>query len=595
MALGGHSLDPGSLSEPLIELVARHAAELPSEPAYTYVDYSINPAGARRTLTWSQTHRRAKAMAATLREVIEPGDRVALLMPQGIEYITALLGALYARVIAVPLFSPDLPGHADRLVRAYADADAACVLTTNSALPHVERFLDGQSVPRPKEIILADDLDLSLGAGWQAEEISPDDVAYLQYTSGSTRAPAGVQITHRNITANALQTWAGYPDRGKPRESCMVSWLPLFHDMGLISVFALPIVHGNQSVFFDPVAFVMHPVRWLRLLSEYDDVVTAGPNFAYEYCVDRIPEADRAELDLSGVTVCLNGAEPIRPSTLSAFAEAFAATGLNPGAPTPGFGLAEATVFVSAKTSHDPPKVTAFDREALAAGTAIPVGDDAERASHLVSCGNPVGQLVAIVDPETRLEQPDGQVGEIWVNGPNVAPGYWRNPEKTAETFGATLEGVGGLPSGGWLRTGDFGIIHDRELYVTGRIKDLIIVDGRNHYPQDIEATTQEAHPGIRRDHVAAFAITGEPGEAGEQVVVVAERGRGAIVKDATEVAQVVRAAVSSGHELHVHDFVLVKSGGVPRTSSGKIARNACRQRYLAGELPVVGGKSTTN
>ncbi|MCO6009339.1 fatty acyl-AMP ligase [Actinoallomurus purpureus] len=578
MALNGRRLEPRSLDEPLIASVARRAAETPSVPAFTFVDYTADPAGERQELTWGQVHRRARAVAARLREVAEPGERVALLMPQSLEYLTTMIGAMYARLIAVPLFSPDLPGHADRLIRAYGDADPSVAVTTTAALPQVERFIDEQSAPRPKEVVLADAVDVSLAAAWTAEEIAPDDVAYLQYTSGSTRAPAGVQITHRNITANALQVWNGYEVR--PRETVGVSWLPLFHDMGLILALALPVVHGNHLVLTDPVAFVMEPLRWLELLSEHDDVITAGPNFAYEYCASRVTEEEKADLRLGGVRVALNGAEPIRPDTVKGFADAFGGAGLRSDAQSPAYGLAEATVYVASKTRGEP-RFTAFDRAALAEGAARP-GTDAV----LVSCGAPTGQFVAIVEPATRVELPDGRVGEIWVNGPNVSPGYWRNPDKTAEVFGAVLEDpADGLPAEGWLRTGDLGVVHEGELYVTGRIKDLIIVDGRNHYPQDVEVSAQQAHEGIRRDHVAAFAVSGEDGD---RVVIVAERGRRGKGVPAEEVARAVRSAVSATHELRVDDFLLVEPGGVPRTSSGKIARSACRERYLAGTLPVI-------
>ncbi|MEV0401863.1 fatty acyl-AMP ligase [Actinoallomurus sp. NPDC050550] len=587
MALIGRRVDSDALNEPLIASVARWAAEMPSAPAFTFVDYTENDrevgrgrsvGASTQTLTWGQVHRRARAVAARLREVAEPGERVALLMPQGLEYLTTMIGALYARLIAVPLFSPDLPGHADRLIRAYGDADPSVAVTTTAALPQVERFLDEQSAPRPKDVVLADAVAVSLAASWQGEELALDDVAYLQYTSGSTRAPAGVQITHRNITANALQVWTAYEAR--PGQTVGVSWLPLFHDMGLILSLALPLVHGNHVVLTDPVAFVMQPLRWLELLSEQDDVVTAGPNFAYEYCASRVTEEEKARLRLGGVRVALNGAEPIRPGTVMGFADAFGEAGLRSEAQSPGYGLAEATVYVTSKTRGEP-RFTAFDRAALTEGVARP-GTDAV----LVSCGTPTGQAVAVVDPETRAEAPDGRVGEIWVNGPNVSPGYWRNPEKTAEVFGAVLEApADGLPAEGWLRTGDLGVVHDGELYVTGRVKDLIIIDGRNHYPQDVEVSAQQAHEGIRRDHAAAFAVSGEDGE---RVVVVAERGRRGEGVPVEDIARAVRRAVNAVHELRVDDFVLVEPGGVPRTSSGKIARSACRERYLAGTLPVV-------
>ncbi|WP_255277854.1 AMP-binding protein [Actinomadura madurae] len=376
----------------------------------------------------------------------------------------------------------------------------------------------------------------------------------------------------------------------------LVSWLPLFHDMGLIATMALPLVRGDHAIYTDPVSFVMNPMRWLQLIASRPgkNVYTAGPNFAYEYVASMASPEKIAGLDLSGLTTCLNGAEPIRTSTLATFAEALAPAGLRPGAQAPGYGLAEATVFVTAAAEDVPPKVISADRDALTRGELrlrAGEGDEGdEGTSALVSCGRPSGQIVAIVDPETRAEQPDGRVGEIWVHGPNTASGYWRNSERSQDTFGGELAEPGGLPSGPWMRTGDYGVVHEGELYVTGRIKDLIIVDGRNHYPQDIEVTAQEAHPAVRPDHVAAFALTGEETE---RLVVVAERNRRVPLGrlDVDEVESAVRSAVNIEHEMSVHDFVLIEPGGVSRTSSGKIARAATRQRYLDGALPTTAAR----
>ncbi|NEA22983.1 fatty acyl-AMP ligase [Actinomadura bangladeshensis] len=589
MALGSllpELLPGGSGRTPLIERVARWAREKPDAPAYTYVDYSADPAGAHLTVSWAETDRRARAVAATLRRVSGPGERAALLLPQTLEYMMTMLGAMYAHVIAVPLFSPDLPGHADRLIGAYADAEPAVIVTTRNALPHVEKFLADHDVPQPKEIVFAEEIDPALADRWEDEPIGFDDLAYLQYTSGSTRRPAGVEITHGNVTANAAQLWAGWaPEKPNPE---LVSWLPLFHDMGLISTMALPLVNGDHAIYTDPVSFIMNPMRWLQLIASRPgkNVYTAGPNFAFEYVASMATPEKLAGLDLSGLTTCLNGAEPIRTSTLAMFAEALAPAGLRPGAQAPGYGLAEATVFVTAAAEDVPPKVISVDREALTKGELVL----RDGGSELVSCGGPCGQLVAIVDPETRTEQPDGRVGEIWVHGPNTAPGYWRNSERSQDTFGGELNDPGELPAGPWMKTGDYGVVHEGELYVTGRIKDLIIVDGRNHYPQDIEVTTQEAHPAIRPDHVAAFAITGAETE---RLVIVAERNRRVPLGrlDADEVEAAVRGAVNIEHEMSVHDFVLIEPGGVSRTSSGKIARAATRQRYLDGGLPTTAAR----
>ncbi|MER5418843.1 fatty acyl-AMP ligase [Streptosporangium roseum] len=560
------------MSDALIARVERWAREIPDAPAYTFLDYSAGHDGVKHTLSWAKADLKARALAVRLREVTLPGDRAAILAPQGLEYVVAMLGAMYARVVAVPLFAPDLPGHADRLIRAYADADPVCVLTTTPALDSVHAFLDGGSAPRPKQVITLDTVSDLLADEWEPEPIGNGDLAYLQYTSGSTRAPAGVEISHANFTANAEQLWEAF--RATPRVSTAALWLPLFHDMGLIATIAAPMVGGNQAVFMDPVAFVMHPVRWLRMLSDYDDVFTGGPNFAFEYTAGRVTDEEKATLDLSGVSVMLNGAEPLRGSTIDRFSETFAACGLRPEAHTPGYGLAEATVFVTVMDRDLPARVTLFDRDALTAGRAVPYTGEG-RVSDLVSCGVPTGQRVAIVS-ESGTAKPDGEVGEIWVQGPNVARAYWRDEERSAEVFGNVLDGADGT----WLRTGDLGVVHEGELYITGRIKDLIIVDGRNHYPQDVEVTVQEADQAVRRDHVAAFAL---PGEETERLVVVAERSRRAAGRDLAEVTANIRAAVAKSHDLRLHDFVLTEAGAVPRTSSGKIARRACVRAYLDG------------
>jgi fatty acid CoA ligase FadD32 len=552
------------MPDTLIAQVARWAEEIPEAPAYTFVDYLGD--GSRRTLTWRQADLKARALAVRLRELAGRGDRAAVLAPQGLDYVVATLGTMYAGLVAVPLFAPGLPGHAERLVRAYADADPLVVLTTTDALGGVTEFL--ATAQAPKHVLTVDTVSDLLADEWEPERLRPDDLAYLQYTSGSTRAPTGVEITHGNLTANATQLWEAF--RARPRTSVAALWLPLFHDMGLVATIAMPIMGGNQVAFMDPVAFVMSPVRWLRLLSEFGEVFTGGPNFAFEYTAARVSAEDKAGLDLSGVRVMLNGAEPVRPGAITAFQAAFAECGLRPEAHTPAYGLAEATVFVSAMGRDEPPLVTAFSREALRDGRAVPYAGEGERST-LVSCGHPYGQQVRIAAEDGRARQ-DGEVGEIRVRGPNVARAYWRDPRRSAEVFGAD----------GWLRTGDLGVLHDGHLYVTGRIKDLIIVDGRNHYPQDIEVTVQEAHEAVRRDHVAAFAL---PGEETERLVVVAERSRRGLDADPVDVTRAVRVAVRNYHDLSVHDFVLVEAGAVPRTSSGKIARRACLRAYLDGAL----------
>ncbi|MDQ7804457.1 fatty acyl-AMP ligase [Amycolatopsis sp. A133] len=544
----------------------RHwAATTPDAPALTFADFATDPAGRRRTLTWRQLAERVDAAAGAL--PVTPGDRVAVLCPQGPDYVIGFLAAIAAGAIAVPLFDPGLPGHAGRLAAVLADCAPTAVVTTTAARPGVEEFLGGDvtvvAVDRPGP-----------ARSWPAPAAATDDVAYLQYTSGSTRSPAGVVLTHANVLANVGQVVRGLGL--DPAAATTVSWLPLFHDMGLVLGLITPLALGLRSVLMDPLAFVERPVRWLELLGDHAGSWSAAPNFAFHYCASRIREADRARLRLGRVAAIVNGAEPINPDVLDRFHTAFAAAGYRPEMTRPAYGLAEATVFVTTGPAAVP-RVTTFDRAALATGTARPAGDGVR----LVACGAPAGQLVALVDPDTAVVLPDGSVGEIWVHGPNVGEGYWQKPLDSTETFGARL--AGGLPEGPWLRTGDLGVRLDGELYIAGRIKDLIIVDGRNHYPQDVEATAASADPAIRPGSVAAFAVAGNDTEA---VVVVAEHRAHADLTEAAEraLAAAIRRLVSAAHGLALRDVLLVPPGRVPRTSSGKIARGACRDRYLAGD-----------
>ncbi|MEU5882789.1 fatty acyl-AMP ligase [Spirillospora sp. NPDC047279] len=568
---------------PLIERLGRWADKYPDDRAYTFVDYAVDVDGVEIEMTWGELDRRARAVAATIRRTVEPGERVAILAPQNLNYVVALLGAMYARVIGVPLFSPDLPGHAERLLAVARDSGPTGVLTTNEALPHVTAFFEQHPDLRPRETILVDEVED--GLEWTPEPIDPDDIAYLQYTSGSTRTPAGVIVTHGNLAVNAEQCWGTFD--GVPRRSSGATWLPLFHDMGLVTAVGLPLAYASPAHLMDPVAFIMRPARWLELLSQLEEGFTCSPNFAYEYLTAQVTAEEKAKIDLSGVQVFMNGAEPIRPHTLEGFLEAFRECGLRPEVQVPAYGLAEATVYVASSSRYEPPVLTSFDRDKLSAGEAVVVPADAERAAVHVGCGQPYGQEVLVVDPRTGVANRDGLVGEIWIHGPNVTAGYWGRPEATAETFGARLaEPVEGVPDGPWLRTGDLGVMHDGQLYVTGRIKDLVIVDGRNHYPQDIEYTAYTADEAIRNEYVAAFSVdTGE----GEALVVVAERNRRVPIRrlDIEAVERAVRAAVKNGHDVRVHDFVLIETGTLPRTTSAKIARAACRKAYLDGTLQV--------
>jgi fatty acid CoA ligase FadD32 len=547
------------------------------EVAFTYVDYSSDRAGLRHTLTWSEFYLRVSAVAARIREVADTSARVAVLCPQDLSYPVAFFGALASGAIAVPLFAPEVSSHADRLKGVLADCEATVWLTAEATLGSVEKLHDDPRVPSPGGVIAVDGVDLDAARGFQLPEIELGATAYLQYTSGSTRAPAGAVITHEAVAANVRQLAAAL-DLGE--QSTFVGWIPFFHDMGLVLLACLPAGLGAQAVFTTPFDFIRRPLGWLEMLAGHPNVLTAAPNFAFDYAVDRVRAEDRARLDLSGVRVAINGSEPVRPSTVERFQDAFGPCGFAPHAHRPAYGLAEATVFVSA-TDAAGPKTSRFMRSALMAGRAVTARDDVD-AIELVSAGKPAGQHVCIVDPVDRTARPDGEVGEVWVHGPNLATGYWGQPEHSEEVFnGRLVGGENGSPVTGWLRTGDLGVTCGGDLYITGRLKDLIIVDGKNHYPQDIEQTVQEAHPAVQPGRVSAFGI---PTQAGEAIVVVMERARGAAADDVspTEISVAVRRAVAAAHDLKLRDVQVLNGAKVLRTSSGKIARTANRDRYLA-------------
>lgn len=553
----------------------------PNEAALTFIDYLADRQGVADHLTFAEADAWSRAIATRIDELTQPGDRVAILAPQSAEYYAAFAGALRSEAVGVPLYSPDLPGHGDRLTTVLGDCTPTLILTTSAKRELVETHAAQAIGLQPDRIVCLDDLrfDAARAARYRRPtRVHADAPAYLQYTSGSTRTPAGVVLSHRNVVSNVLQLAEGN-DLTYGDTTC-VSWLPLFHDMGLLLGAAGPIIGGAHSVLLDPVAFVLKPSRWLTAISSRRRVITAAPNFAYDYAVKRLKPDEVAALDLSGVTVWMNGAEPIRPETLDRFVERLAPAGVRREALCPAYGLAEATVFVTSTDPERAPRVVYADPIALQTG-AVTLAQDGDASVALVSCGRAVGQHLAIVDPDTRERLDDGQVGEIWLNGPNIAHGYWTASDG-ADTFDAELLGARDLPTTGWLRTEDLGTLIDGELYVTGRIKDLIIIDGRNLYPQDIERTIQESDDAIARGRLAAFSVT--TGGA-ESIVVVAERHRDATIDDHDALTALARAAVTRDHAASLHDFVMVEPDTIPRTSSGKIARNASRDLYLGDGL----------
>ncbi len=565
-------------------LLAARAREKPDVVAYTFIDYEADPAGIADSLTWSQLHERVQIVAAKLSKTGAPGDRALILAPQSLEYLVAFFGAIQAGFIAVPLSMPQFGQHDERVSGAMQDCAPVAVLTQSAVVDEIRTYAQAYAQARPGQraprVIEIDALDFDSPPG--TETVAPlPKTAYLQYTSGSTRRPAGVVVTHKNVIINVDQLLTDYYEaygQGPPADTTVVSWLPFYHDMGLIVGLFIPLTIGCPAVLMSPVAFMQKPSRWIRALATSSHAFTAAPNFAFELAVRRTTDDDMAGLDLSDVAVMINGAERVHGATVRRFNERFAQFNLPGTALRPSYGLAEATVYVVASAGGSAPTAVRFDFEKLSAGHAERCS---EGGSELIGCGTPRSTTVCVVDPETSVEKSAGQIGEVWLHGDHVAGGYWRNPQLTERTFGGQLtEPATGTPRGPWLRTGDLGVMFDGELFIIGRIKDLLIIDGRNHYPDDIEATVQE----ITGGRVAAISI---PDEASERLVVIAELKKPGAddqsILDAMK--REVVAAISMAHNVRVSDMMLVAPGSLPVTTSGKVRRAACVERYRLDEF----------
>ena len=561
-------------------LLRERASLQPNGPLYTFIDYEQDWNGVSTSLTWSQVSRRTLNLAQELKRHGSAGDRAVILAPQGLDYIVAFLGAIQAGLIAIPLSVP-LGGVSDeRVSSVLQDAGPSIVLTTSSVSGIVSEHVGMQSDGPAPSIVEVDVLDLDAPPGPGAGREELPSTAYLQYTSGSTRTPAGVVMSHRNIVANFGQATSDYFfEYGKvpPSNTTIVSWLPFYHDMGLYLGVCAPILLGLPAVLTSPVAFLQRPARWMQLLASHSRAYTAAPNFAFELASGKTSDDDMAGFDLSDVLTICTGSERVNPATLRRFTQRFAPFNLRESVVRPSYGLAEATVYVATRVATEPPVVVRFDSEKLTAGKAE--RSEAGSGTPLVSYGMPQSPLIRIVDPDTGIECPAGTVGEIWVHGDNVAMGYWGKPRETEATFEAKIVGPSeGTPEGPWLRTGDSGFLFEDELFVIGRIKDLLIVYGRNHSPDDIEATIQE----ITRGRCVAIAV---PDRQTEKLVVIVEaRKRGESDQEVAEklaaVKREVTSAISNSHGLSVADLVLVPPGSIPITTSGKVRRAECVEQY---------------
>ncbi|HEV7242188.1 MAG TPA: fatty acyl-AMP ligase [Thermoanaerobaculia bacterium] len=562
----------------LVDMLRTRAQCDASRVAYTFL---VDGECEGDRLTYKELDRRARSIAVLLADRgVRPGDRALLLYPPGLDFIPAFFGCLYAGVIAVPSYPPH-PGQVaralPRLLAITADAEASVVLCVDAVASMAASL--SRLAPALHELTwLATDTLADRSAQWREPVIDVTSLAFLQYTSGSTSAPKGVMVSHGNLLHNL-----GYADyvEENDRTSIAVSWLPVIHDMGLIEGVLEPAYAGYPAYLMAPASFLQRPIRWLDAITRYGATNCGGPNFAYDLCVRKIAPAQRRALDLSSWRVAYNGAEPIRRDTLVAFHEAFRDFGFRWKSFYPVYGLAEATLVVSSGRRNDEPVICEAAADLLSEAATLARGDDHTRVVSLVSSGPAsYGTRVLIVDPQSLERCPPDRVGEIWIDSPSVAGGYWRRPAESAECFQAhTRDG-----DGPFLRTGDLGVLRDGELFVTGRLKDLLIVRGHKHYPQDLELTAEQQHEIIRPGCVAAFAV-----EVGDQetVAIVAEVNQRALSRNSGEregtLAQVVasvRRGVADQHGIQLAAVSLIGIGALPKTSSGKLQRQACRAAF---------------
>ena len=565
------------------EILRQRASDEPARTAYVYLGDGERE---ESRVNYAELDQLARAVGAGLNE---RGERALLLYPSGLDFVAAFFGCLYSGVVAVPAYPPH-PARPEitlpKLQAILADSQAKFVLTTTPILEKVAPLFARDEEFKHLRWIATDAIDRARAKDWDETWIAPDDLAFLQYTSGSTSAPKGVMVSHRNLLENSAYIHYGFEHT---RASVSVTWLPAYHDMGLIDGIIQPLFGGFTGYVMPQTSFLQRPLRWLQAISRYRATHSGGPNFAYEHCVNKIRPEQRSGLDLSCWRVAYNGAEPIREETLRRFAASFEECGFRADAFYPAYGLAEATLKVAGGRGARTPVTCKLESAPLEENLIVEASaaSDPRNVRTLVSSGRvDLGTRVVIVEPSSLTECSNGTVGEVWVSGEGVAQGYWNRPELSEESFRAHLSDTGDGP---FLRTGDLGFIKDGELFITGRLKDLIIIGGRNHYPQDIEQTVEQCHPALRSGSTAAFSVEVE-GE--EQLVVAAELDQRFMrhfpVEEWKSLKTAVLRAVSDYFGLHVHELVLLKVGGVPKTSSGKIKRQECRKRYLTGMLERV-------
>lgn len=562
----------------LLELLRLRSENDPDKVAYTFLADGETETD---TLTYRLLDQRARAIAAKLQSCSVMGDRVLLIYPSGLEFITAFFGCLYAGVLAVPAYPPRQNHHLSRLESIVFNSQAKIVLTTTSVLAIIKNKTITNQILNKLTWLETDTIPTNLASDWQEPIIDRNSLAFLQYTSGSTGMPKGVMVSHGNLLHNLELTYRCF--EFKPNNRALV-WLPLYHDMGLIGGVLQPLYAGIPCVLIPPEIFIKKPFCWLQAISRYRATTSGGPNFGYELCIRRTTREQRASLDLSSWEVAFIGSEPIRAKTLELFFETFKFSGFRWESFYPCYGMAEATLLVSGSIKSQPPLIYPVSAEILQNNQVNLGTKDSREINYIVGCGHGwLDQNILIVDPESLTPCTPSQVGEIWVSSSSVAQGYWNQPQETEKTFRAY---VANTNEGPFLRTGDLGFIQEGELFVTGRIKDLMIFLGRNYYPQDIETTVVESHPALRPDCGSAFSVEIEQRE---KLVIVQEIERSFLRKlNPEEVITAIRRAVTEQYGLPIHAVLLLKTASLPKTSSGKVQRSACREGFLNDTLALV-------
>ncbi|MEM9447028.1 MAG: fatty acyl-AMP ligase [Cyanobacteria bacterium P01_E01_bin.6] len=561
----------------LVDLLRYRAQLQPDKTAFIFL---IDGETQEQRWTYRDLDRRAQEIAALLQSHCRLGDRALLLYPPGLDFIAAFFGCLYAGVVAVPAYPPSRDRQFAHLQSLLTATQATLLLSTQSLIGKLKQASNLASL----RWLATDVMTAGVAQGWQEPRLTENALAFLQYTSGSTGSPKGVMVTHHNLLHNQRTIQQSF---GHSSATVIVGWLPLFHDMGLIGNVLQPLYLGIPCILLSPIAFLQKPHRWLQAISRYRATTSGGPNFAYDACIRKTTSEQCADLDLSSWDVAFNGAEPVRAETLARFAQTFAPKGFKDSAFYPCYGMAEATLFVTGGLKTAPPTICSISAPDVEQNRAVAANGQVPSRS-VVGCGRTwLAERVSIVNPKTLVQCPADQIGEVWIAGPSVARGYWQQPQATEQTFQAYLADT---KEGPFLRTGDLGFMQEGELFITGRLKDTIVIRGRNYYPQDIERTVEQSHPALRSGCGAAFGveIAGE-----EHLVVVQEVERSHRRSlDVNTVLGDIQEATTAEHGLHIHAIVLIETGSIPKTSSGKIQRHACRQAFLTNSLNCLANRS---